>query len=188
MTISDGSNQLNSEGSYPLAGTNHQGVGDTRALLDEVDRYAEQLHEVLESWDTWLFQEQERCLAGESKEPQELESQGGAIIGSISELLERRATILATAKRSGLDALSLTHLVKLCDLSDQSRIQTLERLTRRVRSIQQHNLSAWVTSHQLGSHVAAQRYLLATGASSSATYHPEEERTREGGQMIDSAA
>ena len=161
----------------------------TLQLIDEINSWLRSFSDVLNRWESTLLIAEKAYIGGQLALIMEQLEAGELIQNEIVEHKSKREKILLEARACGYTARHIRAFAEQlgaeCPLGWFATIDALELQLNRV---QQLSTSLWMSALQSQSTVTEMLLILATGRSDSATYHPNETRSIEGGFLVNEAA
>lgn len=158
-------------------------------LIDQVNTWLRSFSDVLMRWENTLLIAERAYVAGKLAVIMEQLEVGETIQTEIAEHKVIREKILADARLCGYTARHIRAFAEQlgaeCPIGWIPKITELELQLNRV---QQLSTSLWMSALHSQSTVTEMLLILATGRSDSATYHPNETRSIEGGFLVNEAA
>lgn len=158
-------------------------------LIDQVNSWLSSFSDVINRWESTLLITERAYVNGNLAVIMEQLEAGESIQNEIAEHKARREKILSDARSCGYTAHRLRtfaeQLGAACPIGWMPAITQLELQLNR---LQQLSTSLWMSALHSQSAVTEMLLILATGRSDSATYHPNETRSIEGGFLVNEAA
>lgn len=158
-------------------------------LIDQVNAWLRSFSEVLTRWEKTLLIAESAYVTGQLAVIMEQLETGEFVQSEIAKHKATREKILTDARSCGYTARHLRAFAEQlgaeCPIGWIPKITELELQLNRV---QQLSTSLWMSALHSQSTVAEMLLILATGKSDSATYHPNETRSIEGGFLVNEAA
>lgn len=158
-------------------------------LADEVDAWLDSFSNVLTRWEQTLLRAEQAYLNSQISEIVAQTSLAESIQQEIELHKREREEILSRARICGFTAHHLKafalQLGSECPPTWLPKITELELQLNRVQRI---STSLWMSALHSQSTVTEMLLILATGRNDSATYHPNETHSIEGGFLVNEAA
>ncbi|MFN7876621.1 MAG: hypothetical protein ACK5PB_14980 [Pirellula sp.] len=158
-------------------------------LIDQVNSWLNSFSDVMTRWEGILLIAERAYVSGNLAVIMEQLEVSESIQNEIAEHKARRERILSDARSCGYTAHRIRTFAEQlgsgCPLGWMPAITQLELQLNRV---QQLSTSLWMSALHSQSAVTEMLLILATGRSDSATYHPNETRSIEGGFLVNEAA
>ncbi|MCU0711439.1 MAG: hypothetical protein MUC43_05235 [Pirellula sp.] len=158
-------------------------------LIDQVNAWLTSFADVLTRWEKTLRIAERGYLDGQLALIMEQLEVGELIQAEIAEHKVAREKILTDARSCGYTARHIRAFAEQlgaeCPIGWIPKITELELQLNRV---QQLSTSLWMSALRSQSTVTEMLLILATGKSDSATYHPNETHSIEGGFLVNEAA
>jgi hypothetical protein len=158
-------------------------------LIDQVNSWLNSFSDVMTRWENTLLIAERAYVTGNLAVIMEQLEVGETIQNEIAELKAVRERILSDARSCGYTARRLRNFAEQlgaeCPIG---WIPAIMQLELQINRVQQLSTSLWMSALHSQSAVTEMLLILATGRSDSATYHPNETRSIEGGFLVNEAA
>jgi hypothetical protein len=158
-------------------------------LIDQVNSWLGSFSQVLTRWESTLLIAERAYLAGKLAVIMEQLEVGETIQNEIAEHKAIREKILVDARSCGYTARHIRAFAEQLGAEcPRDWIPKITELELQLNRVQQLSKSLWMSALHSQSTVTEMLLILATGRSDSATYHPNETRSIEGGFLVNEAA
>lgn len=158
-------------------------------LIDQVNSWLKSFSNVLTRWEKTLLIAERAYVNGNLAVIMEQLEIGETIQNEIAEHKAIRENILSDARSRGFTAHRLrTFAEQLGAECPVGWMPAIVQLELQLNRVQQLSTSLWMGALHSQSAVTEMLLILATGRSDSATYHPNETHSIEGGYLVNEAA
>jgi hypothetical protein len=158
-------------------------------LADEVTAWLDSFSIVLTRWEQTLLRAEQAYLNGQISEIVAQTTMAESIQHEIELHKRQREEILSRARTYGFTANNLkAFALQLGSGCPPTWLPKITELELQLSRVQQISTSLWISALHSQSTVTEMLLILATGRNDSATYHPNETHSIEGGFLVNEAA
>ena len=158
-------------------------------LVEQVNAWLISFSDVLTRWENTLLSAERAYIAGQMAAIMDQIVIGESIQKELAEHKLERERILSDARLCGYTA---RHLRAFAEQLGAERpmgwLPRISELELQLNRVQQLSTSLWMSAMHSQSTITEMLLILATGRSDSATYHPSETQSLEGGFLVNEAA